>query len=184
MVQDYAVRIEGLVPLLHNAYPLGTEKKKVRGTVFNADEEIKKCFYRTNEGKIYQPSEHIEGALIKAGSSKTVPGKGKKTYKDLMKTNIVIFPREIPFPNGSKYITDVRLCVIPATRGRVPVARPRWDKWGFDFTIRVKDESLLDGETLRELLEIAGREQGIGTYRPKYGLFEVTKFEPAKQRMK
>lgn len=182
-MQDYNVTIKGIVPLMHNRYPLDATslaKKSQRGTLFNATEEVKKTYYVNEKGEIYQPSDHIEGALIQSGSSKTVPGLGKKTYKDQMKTNIAVLPPEIPFPMGKDYKTDVRLCVIPATRGRVPVARARWDDWELNFTLRVFDETLLDGETLKEILEIAGKTKGIGTYRPKFGRFEVTKFEPVK----
>ena len=182
-LKDYDVTIRGTAPLMHNRYPMeatGITKKHQRGTLFNAEGEVKKTYYVNSKGEIYQPAEHIEGALIQAGSAKTVPGLGKKTYKDQMKTNIAVLPVEIPFPNGKNYKTDVRLAVIPATRGRVPVARARWDEWEFNFTLRVFDDSLLDCETLKELLEMAGKTKGIGTYRPKYGRFEVTKFEPVK----
>lgn len=180
---DFDVTIEGVVPLMHNRYPLEsvmTKTKRQRGTLFNPAEEAKKCLYINQSGQIYQPADHIEGCLIQAGSSKTVPGLGKKTYKDLMKTNIAVMPIEIPFPMGKDYKEDVRLAVIPATRGRVPVARPRWDTWKLDFTLRIFDDTLLDGETLREILEIGGKTKGIGTYRPKYGRFKVTKFELTK----
>jgi hypothetical protein len=182
-VQDYNVTIRGIAPLMHNRYPMEVAtmtKKKQRGTVFNPEEEVKKTYYTNSKGEIIQPAEHIEGALIQAGSAKTVPGLGKKTYKDLMKTNVAVLPTEIPFPNGKDYKTDIRLAVIPATRGRVPVARARWDEWEFNFTIRVFDNDLTDGEALKDILEIAGKTKGIGTYRPKYGRFEVVRFEPVK----
>jgi hypothetical protein len=182
-MQDYKTKIRGIVPLMNNRYPLDAmmiTKKKPRGTLFNPVEKAKDCLYINTKGEIYQPSDHIEGALIQVGSTEGVPGQGKKTYKDQMKTNIAVMPTEIPFPNGKDYEVDVRLAVIPATRGRVPVARPRWDKWEFDFVLRVFDETLLDGETLRRLLETAGRTKGIGTYRPKFGRFEVVVFESIK----
>jgi hypothetical protein len=178
--QDFNVTIKGIVPLMHNRYPLDAmqiTKKKPRGTLFNPTEKAKECLYIDTKGEIYQPSDHIEGALIQVGSTKSVPGQGKKTYKDQMKTNIAVMPTEIPFPNGKDYTVDTRLCVIPATRGRIPVARPRWDNWQFNFTIRVFDETLLDRETVKELLETAGKTKGIGTYRPKFGRFEVTQFD-------
>lgn len=183
LTQDYNVTIKGTVPLMHNRYPLNATditKKEKKGKVFNAEESAKKCLYVNTKGEIYQPADHIEGALIKVGSSINIAGGGKKTYKDQMKTNILVMPTEIPFENGKDYETDVRLAVIPATRGRVPVARPRWDDWSFNFTIRVMDKETLDADILKQLLETAGRTQGIGTYRPKFGRFEVTKFEAKK----
>lgn len=179
-MKDYKVKIEGISPLMHSRYPIDAvqiTKKGIRGKVFNPEEQVQKCLYRNSKNEIYQPADHIEGALIRVGSQLRISGGGRKTYKDQMRTNIQIVEQEIPFSNGDKFETDVRLCVIPSTRGRVPVARPRWDKWEFEFTLRVFDETMLSGEVLRELLELAGREQGIGTYRPKFGRFIVKSFE-------
>lgn len=182
-MQDYSVKIEGLSPLMHNRYPIdliGKPKTTIKGKVFNPEVEVQKCLYRNTKGEIYQPSDHIEGALISVGA--TINKVGKKTYKDDMKTNIQVLPQEIPFPKGKDFTVDIRLCVIAATRGRIPVARPRWDKWEFDFTIRVFDETMLSSEVLKTLLETAGKTKGIGTYRPKFGRFEVTKFETIKPK--
>jgi len=179
-MKDFEVEIKGIVPLMHDRYPinaLDTTKKKRRGTVFNPKEEMEKCLYRNSKGEIYQPSNHIEGALIKAGSTLVIPGAGRKTYKDLMKTNIAILPTEIMFENRNKYELDLRKCVVPATKGAIPVARPIWKDWGAKFILRMFDETLIPKETMRSILETAGKEQGIGTYRPIFGRFEVIRFE-------
>lgn len=181
-MQDYKVTIRGIVPLMHNRYPmdaLDITKKTRKGKIFDPAEAAKKCLYINTKGEIYQPSDHIEGALIQVGSALTIAGAGKKTYKDQMKTNIAVIPTEILFPNGKDYKVDTRLGVIQ--RARVPVSRPRWDDWEFTFIIRVFDETLVPAEILKELLEIAGKEKGIGTYRPKFGRFEVIEFEPIKK---
>ena len=184
-MKDYKVKIRGIRPLLHHKFDLDEaqkKKKRQRGVVFNAKEEVDKCLYKNTGGEVYQPADHIEGALIKTGVKFTIPGAGKKTYKDRMKSQIMVTPQEIPFSNGgsNQYKTDIRSAVVPSTRGRVPVARPRWDDWELDFIIKVLNEDLVPGDILREILEIAGIEQGIGTYRPKFGLFEVIDFEPIK----
>lgn len=182
-MQDWKVKIKGLAPLMHNAYPINAEditKKVPRGKIFNAKEAVKKCFYINSKGEIYQPADHIEGALIQVGHTIRIAGAGKKSYKDQMKTNVQVMPQQIPFVNGKDYEIDVRLCVIPSTRGRIPVARPRWDNWEFNFTIRVFDETELSGDILKRLLETAGKTKGIGTYRPKFGRFEVAEFKAVK----
>ena len=178
----YTVTIEGLAPLMHNRYPLeeaGKPKTKTKGKVFNAIEAAEKCLYKTVDGTIYQPADHIEGALIEVGS--TIVKTGRTTYKTDMKTNIQVNPQEIPFPNGKEYTVDVRTGVIPATGGRVPIARPRWDKWQFTFTITVFNTHDTAEETLKALLDTAGKTKGIGTYRPKFGRFKVTSFELLKE---
>jgi hypothetical protein len=152
--------------------------KKVRkGTVFNAEADAKACLYtKPNSDVPYQPAEHLEGAMIKGACQ--IQWKGKKTFKDIVAQSIIISPREIPFkePKDAKYEIDVTTCVIPATRGRVPVARPRWDDWAFAFTITNDNTDDLDGDTLKNILVEAGK-VGIGTFRLKYGKFEVESFE-------
>lgn len=185
MVQEakqYQVTIKGISPLMHNRYPIeeaGKPSTKTKGKVFNAKVNVEKCLYKTVNGDIYQPSDHIEGALIEVGS--TIIKSGRKSFKDDMKTNIQINPQEIPFTNGKEYTVDIRIGVIPATGGRVPIARPRWDTWQFTFTITVFSPDEIAGETLKTLLETAGKTKGIGTYRPKFGRFEVTTFEEIKK---
>lgn len=183
MRKDYNVTIRGFRPLMHSKYDLAIgNTKKQRGTVFNKEEEAEKCLYRDAKGKVYQPADHIEGACIKVGSKFTIPGAGKKTYKDRLKAYLFVNPQQIPFENGGSkdFEIDLRSGVIPSTRGRVPIARPRWDNWEFNFVIQVLDDELLPGDVVKQVLETAGREQGIGTFRPKFGLFEVVKFEEVK----
>jgi hypothetical protein len=178
-MKKYLVKIKGIRPVMHSKYDLEEEQRKqrkVKGQAFNAKEDAEKCLYRDANGKVYQPADHIEGALIKTGSKFPIPGAGKKTYKDRMKSEVFISPQQIPFPNGEKYEVDIRSGVIPATRGRVPIARPRWDDWEFEFNISA-DEKLVPGSVLKDILTEAGRTQGIGTFRPKFGLFEVTEFQ-------
>jgi len=179
-MEKYKVIVQGYRPLFHNAYPMPSAEsagKKVRkSTVFNATENAEKCLYRTVEGKIYQPAIHFEGAMIKGACQ--IQWKGKKTFKDIVAQSVMVMPREIPFktPKDAKFAIDITTCVIPATRGRIPVARPRWDEWSFEFTIINENTDDLDGETLKNILIEAGK-IGVGTFRLKYGKFEVVSFE-------
>jgi hypothetical protein len=54
--------------------------------------------------------------------------------------------------------------------------RPRFDDWELDFTILVHDERI-DPLKVEQVLENAGKYHGIGDYRPRYGLFEITSFD-------
>ena len=182
-MEKYKVTVKGYRPLLVNKYPMPTAEsagKRVRkSTVFNASENAEKCLYKTTDGKIYLPAEHFEGAMIKgAGLILIGAGHGKKSFKDIVAQSIMIMPREIPFktPKDAKFAIDITTCVIPATRGRVPVARPRWDEWSFEFTIINENTDDLDAGTLENILAEAGK-IGVGTFRLKYGKFVVEKFE-------
>lgn len=180
-VDTYKVSIKGIVPLMHHRYPIeenmDTSKKKKK--VFNQTDDAERALYRDPQKNIYQPSTHLEGAMIKAAVQfKYV---GRKTYKDIFKSSVFVLPERIPFkiptnpelePNGAGKI-DVRPVII--NRARVPAARPIWEDWAFDFEVRVLQSDLIDKDLLAKVLEYAGNFIGIGTFRPKFGRFTVTK---------
>jgi hypothetical protein len=65
-------------------------------------------------------------------------------------------------------------CVVG--QARVMRTRPIFRDWSCAFDIRVVDESL-DVSQIQQALITAGKYVGIGDWRPRYGLFQVTTFE-------
>lgn len=176
-MEIYKARIVGVRPLLFNRYPIDVReavKKVKKQSVFNPEENAKKCLYiRPKDNLIYLPAEHIEGALIKGATQ--IVWRKRKTYKDIVASSVIVMPREIPFlfpKDPSHYIVDITTGVIPSTRGRIPIARPRWDEWKFEFEIRNVQPEDLNLDTMESILIEAGK-IGIGTYRLKYGKFIV-----------
>ena len=55
-----------------------------------------------------------------------------------------------------------------------------FDKWELTFTIMNTDDRIRE-EILMEILSDAGRYFGIGDYHPRFGRFEVIKFERIKK---
>jgi len=169
------VTIKGVCPLLHHKFnpPKQTRQRKSK-KVYDPKTEAEKGLYKNSEGVIYQPAEHLEGAIIKAATNFQM--KGRKTYRDYAKACLILLEREIPFTNGAKYEIDERPVII--NRARVMAWRPRWSNWQFTFIIRNLQPDMMDDQTLKEILEHAGLFVGIGDFRPKFGRFEVTGFEP------
>ena len=168
------VTIKGVVPLLQHRYPSEKEETKimkVRGAR-DYSKEAELALYRDEVGTIYQPAEHILGALIKAAVDFKITGRGKKTYKDLIKSAIVISPDAIPHKN-KKWEVDRRMVVIQ--RSRIMRERPRFDNWELSFEIETLDEQL-PLSALKEILDQAGK-VGIGDFRPRFGRFIVTEFK-------
>jgi len=167
------VTIEGTRPLLQNRFSGGDEEGQTakRKTVFNSEDEAKKRLYQDEKGIIYQPGEQIEGALIKAATE--FKWKGRKSFKDIVKSGIFVEPEIIPhkYPEW-----EIDLRPVTIQRSRIMRARPRFNKWALDFSIIVTHDALPKA-VLKELLDHAGRYMGIGDYRPKFGTFIVTKFE-------
>jgi len=168
------VEIKGVAPLLQHRFPEeehGENKPRAKKQKYSAQEEAEKALYKTPDGKIYEPSEHILGAMIKAGSF--FKFEGKRTFKDIIKAGIVIEPDAIPLKHNGWKI-DARNVVVQ--RSRIMRYRPRFDEWSLKFTIVVLDEDNIPIPTLKEILEKAGH-LGIGDYRPRFGRFMVTEFK-------
>ena len=80
------VEIEGITSMLHHRFPIedyGINKSKAKKKVYVPEEEAEKAVYRAKDGTLYQPSEHILGALIKAATNFIF--EGKKSFKDVIK---------------------------------------------------------------------------------------------------
>src|SRR3990167_19734 len=171
----FKVSIEGMAPILFNRFPdeeNPDEKSKTPSGRLNQDEQVKQSLYFDGD-KIYQPAEHIVGAMVKAGAQFKL--KGKQTYKDVVKGGVFVEPMKIIHEN-QKYINDWRSVVIKATRGRIMKGRGRLDKWSLSFNISCIDPRATEKD-LKDILVYAGKFIGIGDYRPRYGRFEVKSFK-------
>jgi len=178
-MEKIEVTIKGTAPLLQHKMTVEQEAqlesrtKKVAGQSKGDNPED---FLYAIDGKIYQPAEHMLQAIIKQLSNYKIQGKGKKTYKEIGKGGLNIMP-EMLLHKIQTWTVDSRTVVIPATKGRCIRKRPRLDNWEFDFIIEVISSSL-PVEVIKCALDDAGREGGIGDYRPRFGRFIVTKFKP------
>jgi hypothetical protein len=171
------VTIQGVAPLLQHRYPSEKEETKitkVRGARDYSD-EAEKALYKNPEGQIYEPSDHVLGALIKASTDFKITGRGKKTYKDLIKSAIIITPDAIPH-KYQKWHVDRRAVVVQ--RARIMRERPMFDEWELSFEVETLDEQLAV-PALKEIFEQAGK-IGIGDFRPRFGRFMVTEFKEKK----
>ncbi len=183
-MQRYEVEITGITPLLQNMPGIyGFNEKWVEKTAKTPDEkEAYKKLYTTDKGKIYQPSDHIEGALVQAGKKLRVKGAGKSTYSKLFGSmvNIPVFQIEHVIQDFDIFSKPV---VNPSTKGRIMCHRPKFDKWVLRFPIEFEDEIV--PEVILEALTIAGKYVGIGDWRPdkkgKFGKFQVTSFKGSKE---
>jgi len=176
----YKVKIKGITPLLMNKpeeYGFDEQWVEKKASTDWEKEALKKL-YVNSEGKIYQPSTHIERSLIDAGKKIKVKGQGKATYSKIFGSMLSVEEFEIIHKNQS-YEIHKTLVVIPSTKGRVMRYRPLFKKWELEFNITFEDE--ISPEVVKEALEIAGKYVGIGDWRPekkgKFGKFQVVEFK-------
>jgi hypothetical protein len=175
----FKVKVKGMAPLLFNRYPDEDNpdgKSKAKRVQPTKDEQVEKSLYRNEKGKIYQPSEHFVGSMVKAGTNFKL--EGKKTYKDVVKGGVFIEPLKIEHLKQA-YVADWRGVVIPSTRGRVMKGRARMDEWELEFDLICIDPRAEDN-VIKNILEYAGAYIGVGDYRPRYGRFEVVSWNKVK----
>jgi len=172
VTERYRVKIKGIRPILFNRF-YEVEKTKKRGARRDPKEEARLSLYLDKEKNICTPSIHIEGALIKAAADYKMPGKGRKTFKDAVRSGLIVEPELIVHKN-QEWVVDRRPAVVQ--RSRIMRSRARLDDWELEFNILVFDERITKS-ILREFLETAGRYMGLGYYRPKFGLFKIMEFE-------
>ena len=169
------VSVKGTSPLLLHKYvePDQTTSKKKKKVYVPAEEAEKVC-YRTEDGQIYIPSTHFKGAMINAGVDFIYSG--RKTYKEYIKSGMFIEEKEIILTPQEYNISNLPVVI---SRARIMRSRPEFKEWECTFTIEVINEDL-DKSILKEILESAGKFQGVGDFRPEYGRFVITSFEVVK----
>ena len=190
----YAVNttIKGTAPLMQHRFPMPDLSQMSKGGTKHTgakdySEEWRDYLY-VSKGMIFQPSSHIEGAMVKAATAFRITGKRGKSYKDLFQANVLVDPIEIPHNIAVPDILDtdadkplyIDMRPVIVMRARVVRLRPCFKAgWELSFTIDVIDDEL-PFEILADVLTLAGKTVGIGDYRPKFGRFMVTKFELVK----
>ncbi len=181
--------IKGIAPLMQHRFPMPDLSAMSKGghkSTGSKDytQEWREYFYSDEQG-IYQPSSHIEGALVKAAVNFKVTGKRGKSYKDLIVANVIIDPERIPHNTpvpddldtdaDKPLYLDVRPVIIQ--RARVVRIRPTFKAgWMLSFEIQCLDDEV-QPDLLQDVLMLAGKTVGIGDYRPKFGRFSVVEYK-------
>jgi hypothetical protein len=163
--------IKGVAPLLQHRFAEeehGANNSKKKSKVYVPEDEAKKCLYENKEIGIYEPSEHIYAAVVRAGTKFKFDKRA--TFKEVLKAGVIVEPECIKLETPNGYTIDARPVVVQ--RSRIMRWRPRFEEWKLSFTISIIDDDNISPSTLKEILEVAGC-SGIGDYRPRFGRFQV-----------
>ncbi len=181
-MQNIEVTIEGVTPLIVNRFheeaqaeaSSGVHSRKERPT---PEDDAKDRLYQNGHG-CYFPAENVRQAIIGAASRTKI---GRRAATTDVAAAIFIKPYALPL-EGDWHV-DSRPVVIPATGGRILRHRPMFDAWKITFTLEV-DTDLVDLNTIRKIIDDAGKYSGIGDFRPPrrgpYGKWSVIKWEVAR----
>ena len=184
-MKTFDVTIKGVKPgLLMHRFPeltvagLATPVKAVGKKKLTGEQEAELAAYRLESGELCQPADAIHQAMIEAAGEFQIQGRGKKTYKSVLKGLVIISPDFISH-GTEEYAIDKR--VVRIQKARIVRHRPHLPEWQLSFLVQVLDENLLPDEVLSAILAKAGQTIGIGDYRPRFGRFVVTRLNEAKE---
>jgi len=171
MLKDIKVQITGISPLMMHRYsdvPNAEKHTKEVAATFAA--------YKSNEGQLFVPASAIHRSMTLAAKRSKAEGQRGESLERLVQSSITITPTELLLGTGT-YEIDSRMVVIPATKGRIIRHRPYLNEWSTSFIIRYDDTQLKEDQ-LHEVVENAGKFEGLLELRPNkggsYGRFVVT----------
>lgn len=184
-LKQVSFRIQGVCPLLmHSSFtvtnptaPLVKELKaiaKQRNKDDDALEEMARLefhlgIYTDATGRPAIPGQNIEKMLIDAGKNQKL---GKeftaKLFSDGDWPLIYDGPKDADKLWASGKFRDSRRVVV--SRQGIVRTRPIFRNWSLEFSIHYMD---IDEDKIRRAVEFAGRNIGLGDYRPKYGRFDI-----------
>jgi hypothetical protein len=149
---------------------LKPKSNKIKSSEHDPVEEANDCLYLNDKKKICVPSMAVLSAMRKAATQLKKAGQGKKTLRDFVFSGLQIEPDMIELPDQNFEI-DIRPVVVQ--RSRIMRARPIFKNWGISFQVNIIDEMTWDAGMVRQILEEAGKYQGLLDFRPLFGTFEV-----------
>lgn len=201
VIMQAEVEIRGLKPLLMSSpkemYLTEIENPftvtKLRGKKVDPKAEAEKRAYRTENhgwtGDLCIPAKCIQRNIeesVKLFEARTASGKKKRGGISLVqqvKGSVQVEPEFIPIfdSEGKKQIVDYEVNAdkvkISATKGSVIRYRPEIPDWSLKFRVRWNASLYgLSESTLEELFHTAGY-LGLLDYRPKFGIYELTRFD-------
>jgi len=130
--------------------------------------------YQDNSGRYIIPSEQFKKSLEESA-------KENKLGKEFIRSSFIFDNAVIDFADKDKspeqlyeigtYV-DIRDCGVRGAR--IPVARFIIPTWSTTIEVFYNEEKLEEDEVVKHM-EIAGLRYGVGTYRQKFGKFEIKK---------
>jgi hypothetical protein len=184
------VWLDGVTPLLMNAMSqqqlldIRDKKKAARNAAKpSVREEADSKVYRLADGRPCVPVKCVYATLIGAGRFVRLDGKRQVSTatSTVLPGMLTIADVELPvYPLKCKWEVDIQQGRNPNGGEAVCVVRPRFDEWQLRMTIEV-DQGQMSLKMARELVEIAGRRQGLLDFRPAtrgtYGRWAIGRWQ-------
>lgn len=177
----YIVNIEivGACPIIFHRWScedVAFKAQAKKGSKEKKTDNVESFIYRDADGDICLPGEYLRMAMVYAAKFRQDPRSPRKSAFDLFKAGIVPLTEMAKINGGTKNwdFLDQRRVVIQ--RNSITRMRPSFLKgWSAEFQMMVNVPEYIDYQFFSEILSMAGRLVGVGTFRPTYGRFDVAK---------
>jgi len=189
-------KVTGTTPLMMNnpqtVNPLNTFSKALKELTSKrtkTDEDMEEIFhlkflasvYTNNRGQYIVPLDMIEQSLIAAARENKL---GKKFERSVSVFGDAVLefehknmtPEEL-YEDYPELYVDIR--PVGVQKVKVPTARAIFPEWSFETEIFF-DETQLNDSEVAYAFTVAGERYGLGTYRKKFGKFEVEEIKEKK----
>lgn len=174
-----SVSIQGAADLLFhrwNCESVDAKAKAAKNSSAKKSDDIESYVYRMDDGQLALPGEYLRQAIIGAAKFRQDPRSPRKSAMDLYKAGVVSLTNLSPLGSDQWDYLDTRRVMIQ--RNGINRTRPAMKAgWRASFDLMVNLPEYIDHNSLREVVESAGRLIGIGDFRPTFGRFGVVGFE-------
>jgi hypothetical protein len=145
---------------------LRTKTSPPKRTDWSAEDEAETKLYRGDDGAIGIPSLNLFSSLVEAGRLVKAGTKQISTAKStILPSFLSIEEFFLPFKNDPEWVVDKRRGRNPNGGEMVCLVRPKFADWEFDATLEI-DESEVNEDGVRKLVETAGKKVGLCDFRP------------------
>jgi hypothetical protein len=205
-LKQFRITATSLSPMLQN--PMtdevldellgGKSARKGVQTDITVDQRAEKKLCKGPNGEFGFPTNYLFAALVEAG--RQVQFEKKTNISTATSSKLPAFFSIVPdvvtdggdgfipfLDQDVKWVADKRRGVLAANKAAVAIVRPKFPTWAFEVTIEIDLEQIAI-DKIQNLFDIAGRQSGIGDFRPskrgEFGRFSVTDFVEIEQVVK
>lgn len=186
---NFKAKLVGDAPLLMHSVRLldktcaaAKEIAKITGKKKKTDDDMRELqraewlagIYTDDKGLVCIPADNVLATIIEGARKSKL---GKLAQAGVFEA-APSFKLNYDGPKGLKELYDdgrfIDYRAVRNQQNRVMRCRPIFRAWSCDIAL-VFDESIIDPEQLRNALDVAGAQVGIGDWRPRFGRFHVEK---------
>ena len=182
-METYEVEITGIAPLMFNrptadavrGLEPGSKSKKREDAAGREAEAMERLFIGV-DGLLGATARQIKRSMLDGASMGTIKI-GRKSAIGYLKAAVMVSDGTFGVKAPDRIVEDI-VRIPPHTGGLILKAWPLLEPgWILRFRITLLQPSIVGASVARAALDAAGLLSGLGTARPEYGRYTVTKWQ-------